>query len=85
VCPFSAAVGNASATQAKLDPSELNKKLKLVWIACGKDDFLFAANEKLIADLKTKGINHVWRATEGAHTWAVWRKYLAEVMPQLFQ
>ena len=33
-----------------------NAKLKLLWIACGKDDFLLKRNEDFIALLKEKGI-----------------------------
>jgi enterochelin esterase family protein len=85
VCPFSMGGGNAAAVLANLTPADANRQLKLLWIGCGRQDRLFAGSEKLCEDLKAKGINHTWRPSEGAHTWVVWRKYLAEVMPLLFR
>ena len=63
----------------------LNKKLKLLWIACGKDDFLYKRNMAFIETLKEKKVKHVWNETEGAHTWFVWRRNLTALAPQLFR
>lgn len=72
--------------KAVLDaPAATNAKLRLFWIGCGKDDFLWQNAVRLHETMDKKGIRHTWRATEGAHTWPVWRKYLHEVLPQLFQ
>jgi enterochelin esterase-like enzyme len=35
--------------------------------------------------LKKHGFAPVYQETEGAHTWDVWRNYLIEFAPQLFQ
>jgi enterochelin esterase family protein len=35
--------------------------------------------------LKAKGIAHTYQTTEGNHTYAVWRRYLAEFAPLLFK
>ena len=35
--------------------------------------------------LKKHGFNPVFKETPGAHTWIVWRNYLNEFAPQLFQ
>jgi enterochelin esterase family protein len=85
VAPFSMGGGNAQEIAAKLDPAGANSRLKLLWIGCGRDDGLFGGSERLHQELTAKGIKHTWRPTEGAHTWMVWRKYLAEVVPQLFR
>ena len=61
-----------------------NKKLKLLWIGCGKDDFLLKRNEEFIALLKEHTITHQWELTEGNHSWPVWRDYLAMFVPKLF-
>jgi enterochelin esterase family protein len=66
------------------DPAAANAKLRLLWIAVGKDDFLRKRNEEFIAALKEKGIAHTWELSEGAHAWPVWRGYLAEFAPLLF-
>ena len=88
VAVFSSAPGPDFETRfAKVlnDPAGTNKKLKLFWIGCGKQDTVFDRATKLSATLKTHGINHTFRATEGAHTYTVWRAYLAEFAPLLFQ
>ena len=66
-------------------PEAANQQLKLLWIACGKDDFLLKRNTDFIALLTEKHVRHTWRLSEGAHSWPVWRGYLAEFAPLLFQ
>ncbi|MBL9166448.1 MAG: hypothetical protein JNN07_01765 [Verrucomicrobiales bacterium] len=65
--------------------NEMNRHLKLFWIACGKKDFLFQNNETFSALLKTKGIQHEYLVTEGDHSWPVWRRYLVDFAPKLFR
>ena len=65
-------------------PEDTNKKLRLFWIACGKNDFLLPSVDALLASLNRHGIRHTWRPTEGGHTWTNWRFYLAEFLPLLF-
>jgi enterochelin esterase family protein len=65
--------------------SKANSQLRLLWIACGKDDGLIAPNRQFIDWLKSKQIQHTWIETPGAHTWMNWRRYLAEFVPLLFQ
>ncbi len=82
---FSGVPPQPDVAQAFLaDPAAANTKLRLLWIAVGKDDFLRQRNEDFIAQLKDKGIRHTWQLTEGAHAWPVWRGYLAEFAPLLF-
>jgi len=86
VAGFSSSAPSQDAVAGFLnDPAVANQKLKLLWIACGKDDFLLKRNEEFVALLKGKGIQHEWRLTEGTHCWPVWRGYLAELAPKLFQ
>lgn len=86
VAGFSAAAPSEEALAKVLNaPEAANAKLKLLWIACGKDDFLLQRNEDLVALLKGKDIRHEWRLTEGDHSWPVWRIYLADLAPQLFR
>jgi enterochelin esterase-like enzyme len=58
--------------------------LRLLWIACGRDDRLMAINTKFVEWLKSAGVERTWKETSGAHTWMVWRRYLAEFAPLLF-
>jgi enterochelin esterase-like enzyme len=66
------------------DPAATSAKLRLLWIGCGKDDFLLRRNEEFVALLREKGIPHEWHLTAGTHCWPVWRTYLAELAPRLF-
>lgn len=64
--------------------STVNQKLKLAWIAIGKDDFLVENDRKFINWLKSKNINYQYKETEGVHSYQVWRRYLTEFVPLLF-
>jgi enterochelin esterase-like enzyme len=62
-----------------------NKKLKLLWIACGTDDGLIKVNRDFKGWLKGKGVEYTDIETPGAHTWMVWRRNLAALAPLLFR
>ena len=82
---FSSGVPASETVAAALEAKAgLNRKLKLLWIACGKDDFLLQRNEEFIARLREKNVKHQWELTPGNHSWPVWRTYLAEFAPKLF-
>ena len=75
----------AVAKAVLADAGGTNAKLRLLWIGCGRDDFLLARNEAFVAQLKAGGVKHEWHLTEGGHSWPVWRGYLADFLPLLFQ
>ncbi len=79
--PPEEAVGKA----ALADAAGTNARLRLLWIGCGQDDFLRPRNEEFITKLKEAGIVHQWHLTQGGHSWPVWRGYLADFLPLLFQ
>jgi enterochelin esterase family protein len=83
---MSAAIPETNAVASVLDNARrTNQKLRLFWIAIGKDDFLLNRNEQFHSLLESKGIRHTYQVTEGNHSWPVWRKYLAEFAPLVFQ
>ncbi len=83
---FSAAPPPTNSVAAGLNnPQAVNRDLKLLWIACGRKDFLFKRNGDFISLLKEKGIRHEYVETEGDHSWPVWRRYLTEFAPRLFR
>lgn len=83
---FSGAVDENEIKPALEDATGTNAKLKLLWIAVGKDDERTRVrNEQLVGILKSKGIKHEWLLTEGDHSWPVWRDYLSKFVPLLFQ
>jgi enterochelin esterase family protein len=67
------------------DTQRANEDIKLLWIGCGKSDFLLKRNEAFVAWLEEKKIDHTWRLSEGGHSWPVWRLYLSEFLPLLFR
>ncbi len=90
VLGFSGAVGgpfmNAETEfgQTLSKPEVLNSKLRLLWVSCGKQDFLYQANRQFVDMLKSKGVKVFFQETEGSHVWSVWRNYLNETAPMLF-
>ena len=65
--------------------AKANSQLRLLWIACGKQDRLIDSNRKFLEFLKSKEVKYTWTETEGAHTWLVWRRYLSVFAPLLFR
>lgn len=83
---FSGVPADEPVTQAVIgDAKGTNAKLRLLWIGCGADDYLLPRNEEFVAKLKAGGVNHEWHLTPGNHSWPVWRGYLADFLPRLFQ
>lgn len=64
---------------------KLNERLHLLWIACGKQDGLIGTNQKLVDWLKSKKVEPAWVQTSGGHSFRLWRRYLADFVPLLFQ
>jgi enterochelin esterase family protein len=84
VAGFSAAVRPAEFDKTYPAVTRV-KELKLLWVGCGKDDSLFAANQAFARFLTDRGVRFTFHESEGAHTWMVWRHYLNELAPLLFQ
>lgn len=83
------AFSSAVPPKQKLDkllaePKSINKRLSLLWIGCGNEDFLFQLNQKFLERLNAENIRHIGRITGGTHEWRVWRSYLNEFVPLLF-
>jgi enterochelin esterase family protein len=66
-------------------PAITNSRLRLLWVGCGTSDGAFAASKSFSDFLTSRAIVHTFRASEGAHTWMVWRRYLHEIAPLLFK
>jgi enterochelin esterase-like enzyme len=85
IAPMSAAVfDDPASTFPNLDQKQA-AKIKLLWIACGKDDDLITNNRQFKSWLASRNIKFQSVETEGAHTWQVWRRNLIEVAPLLFR
>jgi enterochelin esterase-like enzyme len=65
--------------------ANVNKRLKLLWIACGTDDRLIKPNREFKSWLKDRGVQYTDVETAGMHTWMVWRRNLGAFGALLFQ
>lgn len=83
--PISAAAGPDPIAPLAADPAAANRRLKLLWIACGVEDTAMAGARSTHEALQKAGIQHVFLQTEGAHHWRVWRRYLRDLAPLLFR
>lgn len=68
-----------------VNPAKVNQQLHLLWLGIGTEDFLYKPVERSHGLLTKAGIQHVWFQSSGAHVWTVWREYLADFAPRLFQ
>jgi len=93
VAGFSSAMGAANNpstggvdfSAVLADSAHVNSQLKLLWVGCGTEDTLFDSNVAFSQLLTKHKIEHTLRVTGGAHTFAVWQRYLNEVAPLLYQ
>ena len=65
--------------------TQFAKKPALYWIAIGKTDFLYKANEEYRKLLDEKGYPYEYLENEDGHIWKNWRIYLSEFVPRLFK
>jgi enterochelin esterase family protein len=85
VLGYSAAVGGQFLNIGDDFSAESLKSLELLWVSCGRQDFLFQANKDFVESLRQRGIDVTYRETEGAHVWSVWRHNLRDTLPLLFK
>jgi enterochelin esterase family protein len=85
IAPMSAAVFDDPATTFPNLDEKRAAKIKLLWIACGKDDDLIKNNRQFKTWLVSRNIKFQSVETEGAHTWPVWRRNLIQLAPLLFR
>ena len=91
VLGFSAAVnGQFAETEQALsrlpnDPAEAARQHRLVWVSCGRRDFLYKNNKQFVEALERRGVKVTYREGDGSHVWSVWRHDLHESIPLLFR
>jgi enterochelin esterase family protein len=66
------------------DSQKINQRLTLFWLGCGRDDSVVERNQVFARSLQESGIQHELHVTDGVHNYAVWRQYLAALVPRLF-
>ncbi|HEU4996491.1 MAG TPA: alpha/beta hydrolase-fold protein [Gemmatimonadaceae bacterium] len=74
-----------TANAATLDDPKINDRIKVFWIATGKEDFVMPTTKATLAMLDRHKVKYAYKDTEGGHTWPNWRAYLNEFVPLLFR
>lgn len=64
---------------------QFDKNPALYWIAIGKTDFLYKANEEYRKLLDEKGYKYTYYESDEGHIWKNWRIYLTEFVSMLFR
>lgn len=85
---FSSAIMLLNPDYEKAFPTldaRINSQLRVLWVACGTEDFLIEPNRKFADWLKSKEIRFTRIEVPGAHTWMFWRRNLTDFAPLLFQ
>ncbi len=89
VCAFAPASNSdkISGDLADNKPSSelLNKQLKLLWISCGTEDFLYERVTGLVDILKNSNVEHETFFPSGGHTWMNCKLYISTVAQRLFK
>lgn len=67
------------------NPEATNKRLKLLWVSVGNEDFMYNDVATFLNYLTAKKINYKSLVTGGGHTWPNVRTYLAETAQLLFK
>ena len=65
---------NVSATVEKRLAE--GRPLPDIFLACGSEDFLFAANSIFDKFLTDKGVAHEFKVSPGIHNWKFWNEWL---------
>jgi len=63
----------------------VNRALKLFWIGCGTEDFVYERASNVRKELQTMGVEHAFHAHPGTHEWQSWRLHLSLFAPMLFK
>jgi enterochelin esterase-like enzyme len=67
------------------DPAATNRKLKLLFFSCGKEDPRMEYQTKVVEEMRGHKINITWREYPGSHEWKVWRNSLVDLASMLFR
>ncbi|HEY3405325.1 MAG TPA: alpha/beta hydrolase-fold protein [Ohtaekwangia sp.] len=65
--------------------ADTNKRLKLLWVSVGDQDFLYKQTVEFLNYLKSKQVNYKSLITPGGHTWMNVKSYVAQTAPMLFK
>src|ERR1017187_652147 len=73
--------GGGNRTQwEKMDQEVLNRKLKVLWLGCGREDktVSFSSIQSFSDMLREKKVKHIFNPSDGGHSWPNWEVYLSK-------
>ncbi|WP_417940495.1 alpha/beta hydrolase-fold protein [Flavobacterium sp. RS13.1] len=82
---FSAAPNTKMPKELLPNPEEAKKKLKLLWISCGDNDWLISNSKRTHDYLYQNDIPHVYYIEPGVHDFKVWKNGLYMFSQFLFK
>lgn len=85
IMPREDATGKVYSNFDETLQAQMDNGYELYWIAIGKTDFLYDANQQYISKLDSIKMPYEYVESEGGHTWRNWRVYLSQFAPRLFQ
>ena len=65
-------------------PDQVDKHIKVFYMACGREDFLYQRQMKMDSSFTELGIDHTFFVSDGGHDMVNWRKYLYNYAQLLF-
>ncbi|MBN2012115.1 esterase [candidate division KSB1 bacterium] len=82
---FSSAPNTKPPEQLLPNPDEAKKKLKLLWMSCGDNDFLIAFSQRTHEYLRDHDVPHIYYIQPGVHDFNVWKNSLYMFSKLLFK
>ncbi|WPO78264.1 alpha/beta hydrolase-fold protein [Flavobacterium sp. KACC 22761] len=82
---FSAAPNTKMPEELLPNPEEAKKKLKLLWISCGDNDWLIENSRRTHNYLYKKDVPHIYYLEPGVHDFKVWKNGLYMFSQFLFK
>jgi enterochelin esterase-like enzyme len=82
---FSSAPNTKPPAQLVPDPAAARKKLKLLWLGCGKKDGLIRISQGVHAYLKEKEVPHIWHVDGYSHDPTEWKNNLYLFSQRIFR
>jgi enterochelin esterase-like enzyme len=82
---FSAAPNTKRPAELVPDPASAKKKLKLLYLSCGKRDGLIRISQGVHAYLKEKRVPHVWHVDGNGHDPTHWKNNLYLFSQRIFR
>ncbi len=82
---FSSAPNTKMPEQLIGNPSELTKKIKLLWLSCGDNDNLLFISQRTHEFLKKHNVPHIYYIMPGGHDFNVWKTSLYHFVQLLFK